>query len=584
MPLTKDQIQNLYEKPKRAEQLANGQRDNERLSFHTRISTSAQEAGPYWSRFLSFLSDVLKAPDKEKRIESLINFPVESSLLVDKATDEINAFFKAEDRYLEVNFSDDELQQDFETYLNAVDFQKFLENDLFTQCLGPVNAIAVIDLPAMPPIEGRVTPFWYFIEFGNLKDIDVDRRGQVLYAIWEVEVPRGDEKDKYLVCVDDGFYHTLKIEQGVLTNHTQNPHGLTYCPACFIWHDVKNAGSIERKNAVLPLLSKLDKLILEQAGKEYSDLYAQYPILWQYLSGSADAEEAKYEIEYADDLPAEGLRTRIDQPEKKQSFMGPGTQVDMIQPQFNDSGNDFQVPVGFANAEPGILEYNATNVKSRADQISFALTGIQPVTNKDAVNEDQVRSQYESRRAVLKYWAENFERTDEFLRRTIAKLRYGSQFESITVNYGDDFFLIDKETALAEYQDAKNAGVPQYILSLKREQLEKVESKNNSSRERRIKILSELEPYPDQSLEKVPLGTDDYVLKARFDEYIKRFERENGPLDRFGILLDWNTRITTIKQTLNSYVSTDELRKFGQEQIARDDARNARVNQRSVSD
>ena len=82
-----------------------------------------------------------------------------------------------------------------------------------------------------------------------------------------------------------------------------------------------------------------------------------------------------------------------------------------------------------------------------------------------------------------------------------------------------------------------------------------------------VKVLRQLEPYPNKTTNEVVdlfdkglLDEDQVRLKVNFTPYIKRFERENIDIVSFASGRPMREKVSTILQTLQSYVSEEKQR------------------------
>ena len=82
-----------------------------------------------------------------------------------------------------------------------------------------------------------------------------------------------------------------------------------------------------------------------------------------------------------------------------------------------------------------------------------------------------------------------------------------------------------------------------------------------------MKVLRQLEPYPNKTTNEVVdlfdkglLDEDQVRLKVNFTPYIKRFERENIDIVSFASGRPMREKVSTILQTLQSYVSEEKQR------------------------
>jgi hypothetical protein len=573
MPLDPQQIAELYKEPKYKEILATAGKDNARQSYHAKLSTSEKDAGPYAPLFIEKVREILQNEPKTEVFKKLLNYPLLTSKVISAASDEWNKVFYAENRTIEIELTDDSLQDDLESYLDSIGFNRLIEQSIFTKAKQAVNTIALIDLPNFVQEGQFPAPFVSLIDAGTCHDIGVNANGQITHLLYTIGKKGTDSYQ--LVVLDEGHYRLFSIlRDDTLSLLIEAPHPLGYCPACFIWHDVvEPTQPIRRFNGVLESVEDLDKLLIAETFAQHADLYSAFPILWQYVSAGCEYVDRDGNpcVEGYITYEQDGQRLQHACPAcSKQELIGPGTIKDVPQPITSDQPQIGQ-PAGFINAERTLLDYNTEKVKRLTDRIYRDLTGF---TQSDGdmkgakqFNEDQVAAQNESRQAVLQYWAENLQVTHQFLLDTIGRLRFGDAYVGSTVNYGDEFLLVDAQTATRWYQEAKEAGLPMYLLTQKRRQIEQLYARISPSQKERMSLLRQLEPFPDLTWMEVPPGLAK-TLKMNFAAYIDRFERENGPLVRFGADLRPDARIERITNQLYQYVRQDEsvLWQSGQEQ------------------
>jgi hypothetical protein len=212
-------------------------------------------------------------------------------------------------------------------------------------------------------------------------------------------------------------------------------------------------------------------------------------------------------------------------------------------------------------AESESLDYCTKRSTELWDEIFYDCVGYGgDDMQSQAVNEKQVRAGFESKQNILIDLKENLETSHKFVIETICRLMYGSSFKSSVINYGTDFYLKSSSEAVAEFKEAKTAGVPQYFVTHKRNQIDSISTKGNDADAERLNILKHLEPWIDLSLSDVKnLGLDvsnreEFLLKADFSRLILKFESEYGSIVEFGSLIDFKTKIDRITKTLISYV------------------------------
>lgn len=559
--LDQEKIRQLWEKPKNKPAIDRAARDNERQLFHAQLCYEIQDSTSYLPIFLDKVRRMLNNSDKYRKFENLLTFPLPSNHLISKATDEWNKVFKAQDRVEEYRFTDETLNGDFQAFLEKINFNTIVEQNLFTKVKQAVNTIAVVDV-SVDPSADATEPYVYFVETGACKDVDVDHSGAITYLLFE----RGSvaNGDRQLVVIDEDFYRVFDIEDQSreLTLVTESKHYLGYCPATFIWSDVIDPDNMVRRfNSVSEIVDKLDRYVIADIFGQHIDLYASFPILWQYENDCGP--DLPPEKDQSDPLK-EGFYGTTSGPEDP--YTGPGWQIAIKVP---DGDNvTMAPPVGFVEPKTVTLEYNKNKIRNLEVEIIKHLTGVDnEIQNEKAFNESQIRSQYETRHSVLRYWAENMQAAHKFIVSAIAKLRYRQKFVSVSIDYGMDYFLYDTITATTDYKDAKDAGLPMYIVASRREVVMQIETRNSPNKKARFEVLAQLEPYLDIDISKIDRLTPEYELKSNFQSYIDRFERENGDIVTFGSAIDFNDKIIKIKSKLYDYVK--ETRDFQQKNSLR---------------
>lgn len=541
MGLSLQEIQQLIKEPKTRTQLQRAQRDNDWLTFHAKAVTDKLDASDYKYRFEEWIDSIL-IKRKAKTFFNLLKFPLPSTNLLSDTVDEMNIVFEAADRHEALEFTDEKLLKEAEVLLKKSRFKKFIRNDVFFAWLAYPNSVTITDLPAVQTTL-RPEPYRFILQAGQIWDIAQDRDGNVLYVGFFT-----DSKKETFALIDDTAYIRLIKSGETFVIESYSPHGLGYCPAVFNSHDIySDAEPIRRNNPVLPILSGLDDYVAGNVFKKDVDLHASFPYLWR------NKEACTYRHEKA--ICVNGQMMEGNEPKgvcpkcEARKLVGPGT-VFNVQPNMNGQTG---VPVGFVNMPVDNLNYHVTELERVGQNIFKYLTGIdKQVSNKEAKNQDQVKSELSSRYAKVMYWAENLEATEQFLLETDLRLRFGKQFVSATTSYGKEYYLIGLSEAIQQYADAKTS-LPMYLLEYKRKVIETLMTRNNSEEQVELAIKRLIEPYPDLPLISVPANTVEYEVKANFGNYIERFELENGSLSLFGQALSFNKKIEIIKETIYQY-------------------------------
>ncbi|GAB3783321.1 hypothetical protein GCM10028818_41090 [Spirosoma horti] len=578
MPITDSQAIQSILTPRNQKALKRASDDNDRQRFHTGPATSEEDAGPYAAVLKARVEKILNNKEKFDKFCALLNYPLPSSRIIDKGADEYQKAFGAEDKYVDFEFSSDNLKADAAEFLDRTKFDDWLTKNLFNQCLRASAAVWIVDLPAEVNAEGFAEPVLLLREVGKLHDLFTDRRGDITAVIYPM-APLKDESGKIVAkrwaVIDDESYRVAITRDGETQPAIQftNYHDLQRCPAGWVWHDRLDENQpIRIQSPLHAIFSELDDLVVGTVFKQHADLYASWPIFRSYktrcnyeVPGTGEQCNNGYVTIRSKEPDEEGNYTyklgRCPVCEKKKPI-GPGSHIETPAPVDNMSA-DLSNPASFINPERELLDYNTEKLEDIEARVTEYLTG--DVNNvdqgKEAVNADQVAARQEVRKSIVGFWAGQIQRTHYEVLYVLFALRYGPSFLSLAVDYGTEFHLLSPGQAITDYDAARKANLPMYQLALRRQRIDKLLAGSNEAMATRLELLSMLEPYPDQPLMVVPAGSDAWELKANFSQYIARFEAENIGLETFGKALSLPARIQSITEVLYQYVQDGKARR-----------------------
>jgi hypothetical protein len=246
----------------------------------------------------------------------------------------------------------------------------------------------------------------------------------------------------------------------------------------------------------------------------------------------------------------------------KRRLNGAGSFVEVPPPGLENDKADLRDPVGIVSVDRSSLDYVREKRKAYAAEIYQNTTGYggEPVNNQ-AINEKQVIASFESRAQVLRNLKRQVEAAQQWVDETLCRMRYGAAFVSAHVDYGTEFYLHEPGELLEMYQQAKEAGVDDKVLDMLHREYYEVRYKNNPNELRRVRIMSDLDPFRHLDKKQVQgmyeagqIEYSDYMLKMNFSTLIARFERENTSLLQFGELLEYSDKIQRVLDVLMSYI------------------------------
>jgi len=485
-------------------------------------------------------------------------FPVPTNNVVDAISDEYSKVFNAQNSFFGYDFENSEYKQIFIDYLEKCNDKDFWQTEVFGAMLTGINSIVVVDLEINQETV-LPEPYKYLLDISRVVDVEVDRNGQIEYLLFK----EGADK---LAAFDAASYRVFtKNDAGEYFLTSEMPHDLGYCPASFMWADnLDTRNGIVKQSPLSSILSFLDKYLAKDVSKDCLDVYAAFPIYWAY-EGECDYENEEGAKCNSGFTLYEKDRRRLEPCPAcaKSSLTGAGSmlRVPILVSDSTQSYPDLREPAGIISIDKDSLTYNTDEIiRMEAKIIEIATGKIRNISSKEAINEDQVKSQFESQTNILRYIAQNLEKINTWTCNTVARLMFGDQYLGCTINYGNEFYLQSLEDITKDYQTGKASGLPSYVLLSKRKQIEELQSKNNPTERDRLNILKYLEPYADltpqecKSLSIDQIDFEGFALKVNFVTFIHKFELEYGDIVEWGSALSLKTKIDKINQKLKEYV------------------------------
>lgn len=557
MVLSSEEAIRLIKEPANPAKLSRAKTIQKRLNFHAQIVEDKQHCSSYYSDFIAFVGTILKAKDKLDQFEKLLRFPLKTNKVVDEIADEYKKVFNAQNSLKQYTLRTPELTHDFQQYLESIRDKDFWESKVFSSMLTAINSIVVIDMAAEPSAD--IKPYPSIVDIDCVVDLATSPKdGKIEYLIF-------NDGNGLTIVLDDQFYRAYKKRDGSdeYVRIVENPHSLGFTPAKYMWEDVlDNRNQDVKHSPIASILEDLDWYLFFETAKKSLDLYAAYPIYWAFKDRSCDfTPKGGTQCRSGFVHNSNGEREPCPACEKQSFLNGPGSFVRPPMPKTKEQP-ELREPIGYVSADTDSLDYNVGESKRLKASIIEAATGKMDFTqlSKEAMNEDQIRSQFEAQTNILTYLAENYEKINKWTVDTIGKLRYDSDYLGSSINYGTEFYLKSIEEVTDEYKVARDSGLPTYILLSKRNQIEELQNKNNPSERERNNVLKFLEPYPDYNINSlISLGIREldffgFITKVNFVTLINDFELKHGSIVEWGSALNFEVKIERIKKILNDYV------------------------------
>lgn len=563
--LTAERVNKIITEGARRETIRRAEFHQFRIRFHAQMRLSTYLYQPT-TDFLAFVKNILPH-DKYKTFLAMFRWPVKTNEITSVCFDKLSRIFDGRDPVFSYQFTATELVDDWDDYrqtkLNepsvwSTKGWEFFQTD--------INSVLICDLPQEQTTE-RPEPYFYWLPIGSVIAYKADRDTGVMdYIIFH-------QHDGRIAVIDGASYRIFKATKDghVGELESEHPHDLGYCPARFFWNEPLSLEDPDVKRS--PLTKELDSLdwfLFYHLSKRQLDLSGSYPIYSGYEQACdfSNAENGDYcdggylrnrEGYYQYD--ASGMLLRCPKCGDKR-IVGPGSFVEIPIPDGKEQP-DLRNPVQMLTVDRQSLDYNVEEEKRLRSEIITAVVGQEEeITQREALNEQQIIANFESQTTVLNRVKRGFEEAQKFVDETCCRLRYGAEFLSASINYGTKFYLATSAQLREEYKAAKDAGASETELDAMQRQIIETEYHNDPTTMRRMMILFELEPLHHLTTNEATnlykeglIDADTLRLKVNFPEWVRRFERENMNVLEFGSALSYDKKISQIKQTLLNYAA-----------------------------
>lgn len=538
-----------------------------RLKLHStpEMTQSAQMQNSAFGLFLRTISERIPK-DKYKAILRQLRFPLPTITTTASIYDQLERVFDAKNAVIDFSFREPELLEDWLLYREEKLNEPWIwRHKGFQMMKTSINSVMVVDM-SNELNEGRPEPYFYWVDISRVVDFDAPT-GTIKSILFEQDPDDEGDDVKYIFIDHEGY----KVYRDSLKTDllSENFHNLGYCPASFFWQTSLSADIPALKAApISKALGDLDKLLFNQLAADYLDLYASYPIISKW---DEDCNYIESGERYDSEIRCDGGYLRDDIGYIKDSdgglkacpvcqdhaFAGPGSVINVPR---GDMGSEMSLPgVTITQIDAASLEYNQNKNRITENSIIASAAGVSSTDSKEAINELQVKSKFESKLEVLRSIKTNFEHAQKFVDDTVCRLRYGDQFIGSNINWGTEFYLDSLTDLYDKLKQAKEAGLPEFMLDEITDQIIETEHKNNPTMLERLKLLRQLEPYRNLSKDeavRLSAQLDEELVKVKLQlpGLIDRFENENINITEFGADLDLSQRIKLIINKLREYV------------------------------
>ena len=537
-----------------------------RIRFHAEKMLTPYITQPV-TDFLDYVSNLIPA-DKFKVFKTLFRYPVKTNEITGVCFDKLSRIFDGRNPAYNYQFVNSEQREDWEYYRqNVLREPEVWSTKGWEYFKTEINSVLIVDLSSEMS-EGLPEPYFYWLPIEHVITYKQNRSTGIMDWI----IFRQD--DDKIAVIDDERYRVFRQDNGNIGELlVDNPHDLGYCPARFFWSEPLSLREPDVKAS--PLTSELEALdwyLFYHLSKRNLDMYGSYPIYSGYEQ-SCDFTNSE-NGDYCDGgflknkqgfyrLDQAGLLMRCPKCGDKR-IVGVGSFVEIPIPD-GDKQPDLRNPVQMLTVDRESLDYNVNEEERLRNNIITSVVGTnEEITTRDALNEQQIKANFESQSTILKRVKKGFEDAQQFVDETVCRLRYGDMFVSAKINYGTEFYLVDSTQLRERYKVAKESGASEAELDSLQNQIIQTEYRHDQTQLNRMLILAELEPYRHLTIEEMMklqekqlISDDELRVKLNFANYIRRFERENTNILEFGTQIPYSQKINVITKKLYDYASED---------------------------
>lgn len=566
MGLDLNEIRKQITEPRKRNAISKAIYHQNRIRFHAEKALTPQISQPV-TEFLNYVSNLIPA-DKFKIFKTLFRYPVKTNEVTGVCFDKLSRIFDGRNPAFNYQFMNSEQRDDWENYRQ----NKLKEPEIWsTRGWGyfktEINSVLIVDLPYSQMYNDNYPePYFYWLPIEHVITYDVDKAtGIMRFIIFRQDNGR-------IAVIDDERYRLFREEKGNIGELLiDNPHDLGYCPARFFWDEPLSLREPDVKAS--PLTNELDSLdwfLFYHLSKKNLDMYASYPIYSGYEQscdftnsengdycdgGFLKNKEGYYKFDQA------GLLMRCPKCGDKR-IVGVGSYVEIPIPD-GDKQPDLRNPVQILSVDRNSLDYNVNEEERLRTNIITAVVGTnEEITTRDALNEQQIKANFESQSTILNRVKKGFESAQKFVDETICRLRYGNLFVSAKINYGTEFYLSNANELRERYKIAKESGASEAELDALQNQIIETEYRHDPTQMQRMIILAELEPYRHLTraevmnlYEKQLISDTELRVKLNFANFVRRFERENTNIIEFGSQIPLSEKINIITKKFKDYAS-----------------------------
>jgi len=550
--------------------LATAVKMQNQVAFYTEINNN----NPFNKDFLSRVSTIYNHNSyKVQRFSEAFRGDVLASIeLLDTCWGDLSRVFDPQNKVVSNKLTTEEKITDANNYLSKYD--DFWRQDTWKALQTNFNSLVVVDLPTFQS-RSLPEPYPFLLDIGNVQYISFTGRSpkEIIFIEKRSVLVDGEKKETliYFYYTED-FYSSYDENENLIGEII--PHNLGYCPAQFFWKWRLNSQSnVIRQNPVTPNVEGLFWYSYKTIESRKADLLYLNPD--KQKPSSSCGYEAPNKKCFGGKLVNINKQPIINSSGTQELCPNCGTEQHNSGGAGNVTSIDLSVPAiqnGVVNPAAPLVSYTSPPIEGVQEQykritdlkteLQKAISGVDVIMTKEAINENQVETGYQSRENILMNIADAISFIRQWTNKTMLKLRYDKAYIDNSYFQGSKFFT----RTVNELQLSKIASTDPIEKGEIQTQILNVKYKGNPEKMKREELLYKFLPMSNLTdtefieLYKVgKIAEEDFILRTDFNNIIARFESQKGDIAQFfdtffSETVDNFKRYKIIKEYLNELI------------------------------
>ena len=164
---------------------------------------------------------------------------------------------------------------------------------------------------------------------------------------------------------------------------------------------------------------------------------------------------------------------------------------------------------------------------------------------------------------TLSSYSANAESVRKFLTDLLGKIYFGANWNGCEIFYGRKYFVRSEDNIMRELEQARKSGATISYLKELQDELTYIRFERNPEALSQAMILNEIEPFNGYTFTEMNsflfINRDDYVVKTNFNDYVERFETDNGRIiDYVKSGTNYKKKLQEIKLKFTEYARETE--------------------------